>query len=340
MEKNNKKEVKIVCTIGPASESVEILTGLVKAGMNIARCNFSHGSHTEHKNKFDNVRKVCKELNKTVELALDTKGPELRLRDFENPPIEVKTGDTFSFYCDGRIGTQSGVSVSHDDLYNRVKTGDNVSVYDGRVKLVVDKVVGKEIICTVTVGGKLANKKNMNVAGVDLGLPFISAKDREDLELAVREKVDYIFASFVSCADDVIEMRKIVGDIKIIAKIECMRGFENLDEIVKVADGIMVARGDLGYEYPIEKIPTLQKTIIKKANEGKKFVICATEMMESMTNSPRPTRAETTDVANAIYDGADAVMLSGETATGTFPIETVTYMRAIADEAISQLAVK
>jgi pyruvate kinase len=268
---------------------------------------------------------------------LDTKGPELRLRDFANPPIELKKGDAFSFYCDGRIGTQAGVSVSHDDLYNRVKAGDNISVYDGRVKLVVEKVVDKEIVCRVTVGGKLANKKNMNVAGVDLGLPFISAKDRVDLELAVSEKLDYIFASFVSCANDIREMREIVGDIKIVAKIECMRGFENLEEIIKEADGIMVARGDLGYEYPIEKIPTLQKIIIQKSNAGGKFVICATEMMESMTNNPRPTRAETTDVANAIYDGADAVMLSGETATGVFPVETVIYMRAIADEAVSQL---
>jgi pyruvate kinase len=336
MEKN--KEIKIVCTIGPASETEEILTGLANAGMDIARCNFSHGTHEEHTNKFNNIRKVAEKLNKKIEIALDTKGPELRLRDFENPPVMLNKGDTFSFYCDGRNGTEKGVSVSHDDLYNRVKKGDNISVYDGRVKLVVDKVEGKEIICKVTVGGKLANKKNMNVAGVDLGLPFISKKDREDLELAVAQKVDYIFASFVSCANDILEMREIVGEIKIIAKIECMRGFENLDEIIKVTDGIMVARGDLGYEYPVEKIPTLQKIIIKKSNEGGKFVITATEMMESMTNNPRPTRAETTDVANAVYDGTDAVMLSGESAMGIYPVETVIYMRKIVDEALSQIA--
>ena len=341
MEKNGKtKEIKIVCTIGPVSEDEKTLTGLINAGMNVARCNFSHGSHEEHGKKFDTVRKVAAKLKKKIEIAMDTKGPELRLKDFENAPVTVEKGDKFSFYCDGRIGTRAGVSVSNDNLYKAVKSGDEVAVADGMVRLVIDKVESKEIICTVLTGGKLGNKKNMNVVGVrtNLGMPFISEKDKSDLEFAVEKKVDYIFASFVQSAKDVAELRKIVGGIKIISKIESKLGVENMDEIIAVSDGIMVARGDMGYEYPVEKIPTIQKKIVEKCNAAGKFVIVATEMMATMEFNPRPTRAEVTDVANAVYQGADAVMLSGESAMGKYPVETVNYMRRIIDEALSQKA--
>jgi pyruvate kinase len=341
MDKNKKaNEIKVVCTIGPASEDEGTLKGLINAGMSIARCNFSHGSYDEHKLKFERIRKVSKELKKKIAIALDTKGPELRLQDFENPPIFVKSGDKFSFYCDGRIGYQNGVSVSNDNLYKAVKKGDEVAVADGMVKLVIENVVGKEIICSVVTGGKLGNKKNMNVVGVrtNLGMSFISEKDKNDLEFAVAEKMDYIFASFVQCAKDVRDMRKIVGGIPIISKIECKLGVDNLDEIIAESDGIMVARGDMGYEYPIEKIPTIQKMIIEKCNKAGKFVIVATEMMATMEYNPRPTRAEVTDVATAVYQGANAVMLSGESAMGKYPVETVTYMRKIIDEVLSQMA--
>jgi pyruvate kinase len=340
MGKNNKtKEIKIVCTIGPASEDEATLCGLINAGMNIARCNFSHGSHEEHQRKFERIRKVSKKLKKDIAVALDTKGPELRLCDFENPPIFVKKDDKFSFYCDGRIGSQSGVSVSNENLYRAVKPGDEVAVADGMVRMTIEKVEGKEIICSVLTGGKLGNKKNMNVVGVrtNLGMPFISEKDRGDLEFAVAQKVDYIFASFVQCAKDVRDMRKIVGNIPIISKIECKLGVDNLDEIIAESDGIMVARGDMGYEYPVEKIPTIQKMIIEKCSKAGKFVIVATEMMATMEYNPRPTRAEVTDVAIAVYWGTDAVMLSGETAMGKYPIETVTYMRKIINEALLQI---
>jgi pyruvate kinase len=334
-----EKEIKIVCTIGPASEDITTLTGLVNAGMNIARCNFSHGDYNEHGNKFKNVRTVANATGKKIAIALDTKGPELRLKDFEKPPVFVNAGDKFSFYCDGRIGTQDGVSVSNDNLYQAVKKGDEVAVADGMVRLVIDEVVDKEIICSVITGGKLGNKKNMNVVGVrvNLGMPFISEKDKADLEFAVEQKVDYIFASFVQCAKDVEDMRKIVGAIPIISKIECKLGVDNLDEIIAISDGIMVARGDMGYEYPVEKIPTIQKMIIEKCNRANKFVIVATEMMATMEYNPRPTRAEVTDVATAVITGTDAVMLSGETAMGKYPIETVVYMRRIINEALSQI---
>lgn len=336
MESNNQKEIKIISTIGPASETVETIKGLADAGMSIARCNFSHGSHEEHGAKFARVREVNKKYKKDIKIALDTKGPDIRLRDFENGEVTVKAGDTFSLYCDERMGNQKGVSISHHDLYKYVKKGDTVLICNGLIVTKVKDVKGTEIVLTVEVGGKMSNKKSMAVPGVDVHLEFLRPADIEDLKFGVEQKVDMIFASFVNKAQDIADMRKIVGNTPIIAKIESVYGVKNLDEIIAAADGIMVARGDLGVEYPIEKLPTVQKEIIKKCNAANKFVIVATEMMLNMMQKPRPSRAETTDVANAVYDGADAVMTSEETAMGQFPIETIQYMRKITNEAWQQ----
>ena len=336
MESNNQKEIKIVCTIGPATESVEKIKGLADAGMAIARCNFSHGTHEEHGRKFAMVREVNKKYKKDIKLALDTKGPDIRLRDFENGEVTVAAGDTFSLYCDERVGNQKGVSISHHDLYKYVKTGDTVLICNGLIVAKVTAVKGTEIVLKIEVGGKISNKKSMAVPGVDVHLQFLRPEDIADLKFGVEQKVDMIFASFVNKAQDIADMREIVGKTPIIAKIESVQGVQNLDEIIAAADGIMVARGDLGVEYPLEKLPTVQKQIIKKCNAANKFVIVATEMMLNMMQKPRPSRAETTDVANAVYDGTDAVMTSEETAMGQFPIQTIEYMRKITNEAWNQ----
>lgn len=336
MESNNKKEIKIICTIGPASESVETIKGLADAGMSIARCNFSHGSHEEHGRKFAMVREVNKKFGKDIKVMLDTKGPDIRLRSFENGEVTVKPGDIFSLYCDERMGNQQGVSISHHDLYKYVKKGDTVLICNGLIVSKVQEVKGTEIVLKIEVGGKISNKKSMAVPGVDVHLQFLRPEDVEDLKFGVEQKVDLIAASFVNKAEDIREMRKITGATPIIAKIESVQAVENLDEIIAEADGIMVARGDLGVEYPLEKLPTVQKTIIKKCNAANKFVVVATEMMLNMMQKPRPSRAETTDVANAVYDGTDAVMTSEETAMGNFPIETIQYMRKITNEAWNQ----
>ena len=336
MESNNKKEIKIVCTIGPATESEEKIKGLADAGMSIARCNFSHGSHEEHGRKFALVREVNKKYGKDIKVMLDTKGPDIRLRSFENGEVTVQPGDIFSLYCDERMGNQQGVSISHHDLYKYVKKGDTVLICNGLIVSKVQEVKGTEIVLKIEVGGKIANKKSMAVPGVDVHLQFLRPEDIEDLKFGVEQKVDLIAASFVNKAEDIREMRKITGATPIIAKIESVQAVENLDEIIAEADGIMVARGDLGVEYPLEKLPTVQKTIIKKCNAANKFVIVATEMMLNMMQKPRPSRAETTDVANAVYDGTDAVMTSEETAMGNFPIETIQYMRKITNEAWNQ----
>ncbi len=331
------KNIDIVCTIGPASENEETLTKLMNAGMTITRCNFSHGDFDEHGKKFDLIHRLRKELNKDVQILLDTKGPDIRLRTFKNGEVFLNSGDMFSLYTDEREGDQNGVSISHKDLAKHVSKGNSILINNGLVSCVVEDIKENEIVTKVINGGKLSNKKSLFVPGVDTNLNFISKEDKADLEFGVSKNIDIVAASFVNKADDVIKMREIVGkDIKIISKIESVQGFNNLDEIIKVSDGIMVARGDLGVEFPIEKIPTVQKEIIKKCNEANKFVVTATEMMESMISSPRPTRAETTDVANAVYDGTNAIMLSAESATGKYPVETVEFMRKIADEALSQ----
>ena len=272
-----------------------------------------------------------------IKIMLDTKGPDIRIRTFENGEVFLKAGDKFSLYMDERIGNQSGVAISHKELPKYIKKGNEVLINNGLVVCDVIEVKPDEIVTKVRIGGKLSNKKSMFVPGVDVHLQFISAADKADLEFGVKQGVDMIAASFVNTVKDIEDMRKIVGKIPIIAKIESVLGFKNIDAIIKAADGIMVARGDLGVEFPIEKIPTLQKAIIKKCNAAGKFVITATEMMESMITSPRPTRAETTDVANAVYDGTDAVMLSAESAAGQYPIETVKYMKKIVNEALANI---
>lgn len=336
MESNNQKEIKIICTIGPATEEADKIKGLADAGMAIARCNFSHGSHEEHGRKFAKVREVNEKYGKDIKIMLDTKGPDIRLRTFENGEVTVQPGDIFSLYCDERVGNQQGVSISHPDLYKYVKAGDTVLICNGLIVTKVQEVKGKEIVLKIEVGGKMSDKKSMAVPGVDVHLQFLRPEDVADLKFGVEQKVDLIAASFVNKAEDIREMRKITGATPIIAKIESVQAVENLDEIIAEADGIMVARGDLGVEYPLEKLPTVQKMIIKKCNAANKFVVVATEMMLNMMQKPRPSRAETTDVANAVYDGTDAVMTSEETAMGQFPIETIQFMRKITNEAWNQ----
>ncbi len=336
MESNNKKGIKIICTIGPASESPEVLKGLADAGMNIARCNFSHGTHEEHGAKFARVREMNKKYGTDVKIMLDTKGPDIRLGDFKTGEITVKAGDKFTLHCDPCLGDQNGVSITHHDLYKYVKTGDTVLICNGLIVTKVTAVKGHDIELKIEVGGKMANHKSMAVPGVDVHLQFLRPEDVADLKFGMEQKVDMIAASFVNRAQDIADMRTIVGNTPIIAKIESVQGVKNLDEIIAAADGIMVARGDLGVEYPVEKLPTVQKMIIKKCNAANKFVIVATEMMLNMMQKPRPSRAETSDVANAVYDGADCVMTSEETAMGAFPVLTIQTMKKIAMEAWSQ----
>ncbi len=338
MESNNQKEIKVICTIGPASENPAVLKGLADAGMNIARCNFSHGSHEEHGRKFAMVREMNKKYGTDVKIMLDTKGPDIRLGDFKNGEVTVRPGDLFSLYCTDKMGDQKGVSVSHRELYKYVKPGDTVLICNGLIVTKVQEVktADKEIVVKVEVGGKMSNHKSMAVPGVDVHLEFLRPADIEDLKFGMEQKVDMIAASFVNKAQDIADMRKIVGNTPIIAKIESVQGVANLDEIIAAADGIMVARGDLGVEYPLEKLPTVQKQIIKKCNAANKFVVVATEMMLNMMQKPRPSRAETTDVANAVYDGTDCVMTSEETAMGAFPVLTIQTMKKIANEAWAQ----
>lgn len=339
MEKRKDNQIKIICTIGPASEKPETLKKLADAGMNIARCNFSHGSHEEHGAKFASVREMNKKYGTDIKIMLDTKGPDIRLCKFENGEIVLKEGDLFSLFGDDRLGNQKGVAITHKELYKYVKKGDRILICNGLVVTeVVDvKPADKEIVVKVINGGKLSNNKSMFVPGVDTHLEFLRPADIEDLQFGAAQKVDMVAASFVNRAADIKQMREIIGDIPVIAKIESVQAVNNIDEIIKEADGIMVARGDLGVEFPIEKIPTLQKMIIKKCNAANKFVIVATEMMLNMMAKPRPSRAETTDVANAVYDGTDAVMTSEETAMGEYPVETIKHMRNIVNEAVANM---
>lgn len=341
MEKNKgKKEIRVFCTIGPATESSEMLKKLADAGMNVARCNFSHGTHEEHGAKFARVREMNKKYGTNVKIMLDTKGPDIRLGKFENGEVVLKDGALFSLFCDDRIGNEKGVSVTHKELYKYVKKGNAIWFSSGIIitEVVEVKPANKEIVVKIIHGGKVSNNKCLTTPGVDVPVEFLRPADIEDLKYGVEQKVDMIAASFVTCAKDIQDMRKITGNIPIIAKIESEKGIRNIDEIIKEADGMMVARGGLGDNFPIEKVPTLQKMMIKKCNEANKFIIVATEMALNMMSKPRPSRAEVNDIANAVYDGADAVMTSEETAIGDYPIETIKHMKNIVNEAVANMA--
>ena len=335
---NNIKKTKIVCTLGPVSENEETLRELIKNGLNVCRLNFSHGSHEEHKGRMDLVKKLREELNMPTAILLDTKGPEIRTGKFDAPEVLLEEGQTFTITMKDVMGNKEMCTVSYKGLANDVKTGDTILIDDGLVGLTVKEVNGDDIVCEVQNSGIVKNHKGVNVPGVKVNLPAITEKDRSDIEFGIEQGIDFIAASFVRKVSDVLAIREILEEnnathIKIISKIENQEGVENLDEIIEVSDGIMVARGDLGVEIPTEEIPVVQKLMIKKCNEAGKPVITATQMLDSMIRNPRPTRAEVTDVANAIYDGTDAIMLSGETAAGKYPVEAVKTMATIAKRA-------
>ena len=331
----NIKKTKIVCTLGPASEKDEILTKLVENGLNVCRFNFSHGSHEEHKSRIDTAKRVREKLHKPVALLLDTKGPEIRTGNFAEPEIFLEEGNKFTITMKDVIGTKEICTVSYKSLNKDVVAGDMILIDDGLVGLLVEEVNGEDIICVVQNSGIVKNHKGVNVPGVKINLPAITPKDEADIEFGISQGIDFIAASFVRKASDVLAIREILEknnatDIQIISKIENQEGIDNIDEIIQVSDGIMVARGDLGVEIPTEEMPIVQKMMIKKCNEVGKPVITATQMLDSMIRNPRPTRAEVTDIANAIYDGTDAIMLSGETAAGKYPVEAVRVMASIA----------
>ena len=335
---NNIKKTKIVCTLGPVSENEETLRELIKNGLNVCRLNFSHGSHEEHKGRMDLVKKLREELNMPTAILLDTKGPEIRTGKFDAPEVLLEEGQTFTITMKDVMGNKEMCTVSYKGLANDVKTGDTILIDDGLVGLTVKEVNGDDIVCEVQNSGIVKNHKGVNVPGVKVNLPAITEKDRCDIEFGIEQGIDFIAASFVRKVSDVLAIREILEEnnathIKIISKIENQEGVDNLDEIIEVSDGIMVARGDLGVEIPTEEIPVVQKLMIKKCNEAGKPVITATQMLDSMIRNPRPTRAEVTDVANAIYDGTDAIMLSGETAAGKYPVEAVKTMATIAKRA-------
>lgn len=329
------RKTKIICTLGPASESREMIGRLMDAGMNVARFNFSHGDHEEQGRKLKCLREVRREKNKLVAALLDTRGPEIRLRDFKDGKALLEAGQSFTLTTEDILGDSTRASVTYDRLPEDVKPGGSILIDDGLIELHVEKVEGPEIVCTVVNGGPVSNHKGVNVPGTDLTMPFISEQDRSDIEFGCNMGFDYIAASFTRTAEDIREIRKILDKhhsaIKIIAKIESVQGVRNLESILDEADGIMVARGDLGVEVPLEEVPVLQKKMIRLAEQKGKICVTATQMLDSMMHNPRPTRAETTDVANAIFDGTTAIMLSGESANGAYPEEAVRTMAAIAE---------
>lgn len=325
------RKTKVICTIGPASDNETVLRKLVEEGMAVARMNFSHGSHEEHKKKFDLVKKVRADLRQPIAIMLDTKGPEYRIGTFENKSIILNDGDTFTFTTDDIVGNQEKVSVSYKNLMENLEIGDRILVNNGLVIFEVKELKGNDAICECIAGGVLSDKKSMNFPNKVLDQPFLSEQDKKDLLFGIQNGADYVAASFVSSKKDVQEMRAFLDenggkDVEIIAKIENRSGVENVEEICQVSDGIMIARGDLGVEIPGMEVPSVQKYLISKCRMLGARVITATEMLESMINNPRPTRAEISDVANAVYDGTSAVMLSGETASGKYPVEALRTM--------------
>lgn len=336
-KETDMRKTKIVCTLGPSTDDEKVLEQLIKEGMNVARCNFSHGSHEEHKERMNKVKRIRKKCDKPVAILLDTKGPEIRTGNSEGDKVCVKAGQTFTLVADKEvIGNNEKAGITFADLYKDVKPGVVIMIDDGLIEMEVVKIEGTDIVCNVKNEGVISNHKGVNVPDVHISMPYMSEQDKSDILFGIKEDVDYIAASFTRTADDVKELRKFLDDnggknINIIAKIENSEGIINVDGIIEEADAVMVARGDMGVELPEEEVPIIQKMIIKKVYEAGKQVIIATQMLESMINNPRPTRAETADVANAIYDGTSAIMLSGETAAGKFPVEAVATMARIAE---------
>ena len=331
------RKTKIICTIGPASDNEETLKKLMLAGMNAARINFSHGSFEEQEEKIKRIKKVAKELGLCIPLILDTKGPEVRIGKFEDGEIFLKPGDKFCLTSEEILGTQYEFSVSYKDLYKELKHGDRMLIDDGLIEVEVVTIRNEKIYCKVISGGKLSNRKSINIPGKKLNLPAMTQKDKNDILNGIKAEFDYIAASFIRSANDVLEIRKLLDKnggekIGIISKIENQEGVDNFDEILEVSDGIMVARGDLSVEVPMAKVPIMQKEFIRKTYLQGKVVITATQMLESMISHPRPTRAEVSDISNAIYDATTAIMLSGETATGKYPVECVNFMDEISEE--------
>jgi pyruvate kinase len=333
---NNGKKTKIVCTIGPATETVEKLTALTEAGMNVMRLNFSHGDFAEHQQRVNNMRQVMQKTGKTVAILQDLGGPKIRIGDFENGVVTLKEGQPFTLTTDKIVGNEKRVSVNYPLLPKEVKVGGFILLHDGKKKLQITDIKGNDVITKVIVGGEIKSKRGVNLPGAYLSISSITEKDRKDLEFGLKNDADFIALSFVRRPADITELREILNKAKskaqIIAKIETPEALENIDEIVNLADGLMVARGDLAIEIPAEEVPMAQKMLIQKCNALGKPVITATQMLESMIKSPVPTRAEVSDVANAIIDGTDAIMLSEETTLGDFPVEAVKMMTRIAQK--------
>lgn len=335
------RKTKIVCTLGPATDREGVLRQMLEAGMNVARFNFSHGSHAEHKGRLDALKALRAELGLPVAAMLDTKGPEVRLKSFAAGSVMLRTGQEFTLTTRDIVGDEQGCSITYADLPGDVKAGDTILLDDGLVRLTVLETTAADVRCRVENDGAMKNNKGVNVPGIRLSMPYMSQRDREDILFGVEQGFDFIAASFVRTADDVREIRRLLDEadssIQIIAKIENQEGVSNLAEILSVADGIMVARGDMGVEIDFTEIPIIQKDMIAQCVAAGKPVITATQMLDSMMENPRPTRAEITDVANAIYDGTSAIMLSGETAAGRYPVEAVQTMDAIARKTESHI---
>ncbi|MBB2184011.1 pyruvate kinase [Lachnospiraceae bacterium MD1] len=329
------RKTKIICTLGPSTDNDNVLRELMKSGMDVARFNFSHADHEEHLGRLRRIERLRKELNIPVATLLDTKGPEIRIGNFkDDKKIHLKEGQTFTLTSREVDGDETQVSITYPSLIYDIDVGSTILIDDGLIEMTVIDVNSTDIVCKVKNGGTISSKKGVNVPGVHLSIPFISEKDRQDILFGIKHNYDFIAASFVRTAEDVLEIRKMLkkhnSQTKIIAKIENYQGVDNIDEIIQVSDGIMIARGDMGVEIPYEEVPVIQKMIIKKVYNAGKQVITATQMLDSMIKNPRPTRAETTDVANAIYDGTSAIMLSGETAAGKYPVEALKTMVKIA----------
>lgn len=329
------KRTKIVCTIGPATMDKEVLKKMMLAGMNVGRFNFSHGSFEDQERYFTPFVEAREELGLPVATLLDTQGPEIRTGKLIENPVVLKADDEFTLVNEEIIGDSNKVTVTYKELYNDVKPGTTILIDDGKIELEVIRIEGKDVVCKVMNGGELGNRKSINIPGTHINLPALKEKDIQDLIAGCEHDFDYIAASFIRCKEDVLAIRKVLDEhggnnIKIISKIESTEGIENFDSILEVTDGIMVARGDMGVEIPMEQVPIVQKEIIKKCNKAGKIVITATQMLESMTNNPRPTRAEVSDVANAVFDVTSAIMLSGESAMGKYPVVCVETMSKIA----------